>query len=107
MKKRFNIFSILKNIGKDKIKICIGLSNPKSPDNVNSVRRAAGNYGVDSIYYTGSRYLRALQYNPATVNISRDISRDIPVVGITNFLDELPKTISGKIIRRQLRSGQQ
>ena len=35
---------------------CIGLENPKSPENVGSVMRAAGCYGVNSVYYTGRRY---------------------------------------------------
>ncbi|MCW8825402.1 MAG: TrmH family RNA methyltransferase, partial [Gammaproteobacteria bacterium] len=32
--------------------ICIGLVNPKSPENVGSAMRASGNYGVDSVFYT-------------------------------------------------------
>ena len=35
---------------------CIGLHNPKSPVNVGSVMRAAGCYGVNSVFYTGKRY---------------------------------------------------
>ena len=34
---------------------CIGLYNPKSPENVGSVMRAAGCYGVASVFYTGVR----------------------------------------------------
>ena len=37
---------------------CIGLFNPKSPENVGSVMRAAGCYGVNSVFYTGVRYDR-------------------------------------------------
>jgi len=40
-------------------KVSIGLINPKSPDNVGSVMRTAGNYQVDNIFYTGTRYPRA------------------------------------------------
>lgn len=58
----------------NKSTVSIGLSNPKSPENVNSVKRAAGNFRVDSIYYTGKRYPRAAKLNPATTNMSRDIS---------------------------------
>ena len=36
-------------------KIGIGLLNPKSPENVASVLRAAGNYRVNSVFYTGTR----------------------------------------------------
>ncbi|MCP3849809.1 MAG: RNA methyltransferase [Gammaproteobacteria bacterium] len=67
--------------------VCVGLSNPKSPDNVNSVRRAAGNFQVNSIFYTGTRYPRAVRLNPATTDRSRDISRDIPVTEVANLLD--------------------
>jgi tRNA(Leu) C34 or U34 (ribose-2'-O)-methylase TrmL len=35
---------------------CIGLFNPKSPENVGSVMRAAGCYGINSVFYTGKRY---------------------------------------------------
>ena len=35
---------------------CVGLVNPKSPENVGSVMRAAGCYGVDEVYYTGNRF---------------------------------------------------
>jgi len=65
----------------------IGLSNPKSPDNVNSVRRAAGNFQVSSIFYTGTRYPRAASLNPATTDRSRDVSRNIPVTGVSSLLD--------------------
>jgi tRNA(Leu) C34 or U34 (ribose-2'-O)-methylase TrmL len=40
----------------------IGLINPKSPENMGSILRAAGCYQVKSIHYTGSRYDRARQY---------------------------------------------
>ena len=74
-------------------KICIGLSNPKSPENVNSVKRAAGNFRVDSILYTGERYPRAVKLNPATTNMSRDVSLNIPVTGVACLLDEIPKNM--------------
>ncbi len=41
---------------------CIGLSNPKSPSNVGSIMRAAGCYGVASVFYTGTRYDRAKDF---------------------------------------------
>lgn len=40
----------------------IGLIDPKSPQNIGSVLRAAGCYQVSSIHYTGTRYDRAKQY---------------------------------------------
>lgn len=69
-------------------KVSIGLSNPKSPDNVGSVMRAAGNYRVDSVYYTGERYQRALLLNQDTPNTARKVSQDIPLTGVSNLLDD-------------------
>jgi tRNA(Leu) C34 or U34 (ribose-2'-O)-methylase TrmL len=62
-----------------KLKACIGLTNPKSPENVSSVMRAAGNYRVDSVFYTGQRYPRALRLNPKTADLSRKVSQNIPI----------------------------
>lgn len=45
---------------------CIGLHNPKSPVNVGSVMRAAGCYGVNSVFYTGKRYDLAKPFNTDT-----------------------------------------
>jgi len=73
--------------------VYIGLSNPKSPENVNSVKRAAGNFRADSILYTGKRYPRALKLNPATTNMSRDVSLNIPVSGVTCLIDEIPENM--------------
>ena len=78
---------------KNQVRVCIGLSNPKSPENVNSVKRAAGNFRVDSILYTGKRYPRALKLNPATTNMSRDVSRNIPVTGVACLIDEIPENM--------------
>ena len=57
----------------------IALSNPKSPENVASVLRAAGNYGAEAIYYSGSRYPRALALGPDVPQLSRAVGRDIPI----------------------------
>lgn len=72
-------------------KVSIGLSNPKSPENVNSVRRAAGNFRVDAILYTGKRYPRALRLNPATTNMSRSVSLNIPVTAVNCLISEMPE----------------
>jgi len=76
--------------------VSIGLSNPKSPDNVNSVRRAAGNYRVDSIFYTGSRYPRALNLNPGIPNINRDVSLNVPVNGVDELVEQ--STVNMQIV---------
>ena len=52
---------------------CIGLFNPKSPENVGSIMRAAGCYGVSSVFYTGSlrnalRLSREIRAGVVTVN---------------------------------------
>jgi tRNA(Leu) C34 or U34 (ribose-2'-O)-methylase TrmL len=55
----------------------IGLINPKSPDNVGSVLRAAANYGVDKVFYTGNRYPRAIERKARMVDMSRKVSKDV------------------------------
>ena len=69
---------------------CIGLLNPKSPENVASVLRAAGNYRVNSVFYTGIRYPRAAKLNPCTVDMSRKVSKDIALTGVENLIDDTP-----------------
>ena len=64
----------------------IGLCNPKSPENVASVMRAAGNYRVDSVLYTGERYPRALKLNPDLPRLSRKVSEHIPLTQVDNLV---------------------
>lgn len=71
-------------------KVSIGLSNPKSPENVASVMRAAGNYRVDNVFYSGTRYPRALKLNPGIADLSRKVSQAIPLNGVTSLIDEAP-----------------
>ena len=52
---------------------CIGLFNPKTPENVGSVMRAAGCYGAHSVFYTGKRYALAKQFCTDTNNKHLDI----------------------------------
>jgi tRNA(Leu) C34 or U34 (ribose-2'-O)-methylase TrmL len=68
----------------DKRYSCIGLYNPKSPENVGSVMRAAGCYGVASVFYTGKRYERAADF----VTDTKRVHYDIPLIGI----DDLKKS---------------
>lgn len=68
---------------------CIGLVNPKSPDNVGSVMRAAGNYRVDSVFYTGKRYPRALMRNTNLPDMHRSVSKAVPLSeSPSEFVDE-------------------
>ena len=69
----------------------IGLINPKSPGNVNSVMRAAGNYDVSKIFYTGTRYKRALQNQGRSVNLSRKVSNNVTTSGVSCLLDAVEK----------------
>lgn len=73
------------------LNVNIGLINPKSPDNVSSIMRAAGNYQVNNIFYTGRRYKRALQHQGRTVDLSRKVSNNVSVIGINCLLEAAEK----------------
>ncbi|CAM4412292.1 RNA methyltransferase [Pseudoalteromonas ostreae] len=47
----------------------IGLINPKSPSNVGAVLRAAGCYGAEQVFFTGTRYLNAKKFHTDTKNV--------------------------------------
>ena len=68
----------------------IGLSDPKNPANVGSILRTAGNFRVDNVFYTGTRYDRARLQNQ-TQNISRKVSRHVHCEKVDNLLTELDK----------------
>ena len=72
------------------MKVSIGLINPKSPDNVGSVMRAAGNFRVDSVFYTGKRYPRALMRNPDLPDMSRKASQNVPLSEVASMIDKVP-----------------
>ena len=74
-------------------KVSIGLINPKSPENVGSVMRAAGNFRVDSVFYTGKRYPRALKLKPGTVDMSRKVSQHIPLSEAVCLIDDAPENM--------------
>jgi tRNA(Leu) C34 or U34 (ribose-2'-O)-methylase TrmL len=65
---------------------CIGLYNPKSPENVGSVMRAAGCYGVNSVFYTGKRYDRAKPFYTDT----KKIYQALPLIGGDELEDIIP-----------------
>ncbi|MFT4927372.1 MAG: tRNA(Leu) C34 or U34 (ribose-2'-O)-methylase TrmL [Phenylobacterium sp.] len=66
--------------------VSIGLSNPKSPENVGSVMRAAGCYQVDAVIYSGIRYGRAAKYNN---HDTKRVTDRIPLTGVESLLDGL------------------
>ncbi len=50
--------------------VYLGLENPKDTGNVGSVLRAMGCYQADGIFYTGSRYDRAVKHSTDTRNVA-------------------------------------
>lgn len=71
-------------------KVSIGLINPKSPDNVAAVMRSAGNFHVDSVFYTGKRYPRALMRNPDLPDMSRKVSQNVPLSEAEFMIEDVP-----------------
>ena len=65
---------------------CVGLFNPKTPENVGSVLRAAGCYGVNSVFYTGVRYDRAKEF----VTDTKKVHQKIPLIGIEDLQHVIP-----------------
>lgn len=65
---------------------CIGLDNPKGPNNVGSVMRAAGCYGVHSVFYTGERYARASALRTDT----KQVHLQIPLTGVDDLKQVIP-----------------
>ena len=53
--------------------IHLAIINPKSPENMGSILRAAGCYQAQSIRYTGERYARAKAFQTDTKNVHLDI----------------------------------
>lgn len=71
-------------------KISIGLINPKNPVNVASILRAAGCYGVASVFYTGQRYRFAKDFNADT----KSFYKVIPTIGVDNLREVVPEGAS-------------
>ncbi|PJG59115.1 RNA methyltransferase [Aeromonas cavernicola] len=64
----------------------IGLVNPKSPENVGSVMRAAGCYGASEVYYTGNRFELARRFATDT----HQMITQIPLLGVDDLLAFMP-----------------
>jgi len=71
----------------NKSDVSIGLINPKSPYNVSSIIRSAGNFSVDNVFYTGKRYPRALMRNPNLPDMHRKVGQDITLAEVNSLLD--------------------
>jgi tRNA(Leu) C34 or U34 (ribose-2'-O)-methylase TrmL len=68
--------------------VTIGLTNPKSPTNVGSVMRAAGNYNVDQVVYTGKRYAQAAKFSGTKHNTdTKNIRNKIPLTAVDDFIN--------------------
>lgn len=65
---------------------CIGLTNPKSPSNVGAVMRAAGCYGVNSVFYTGKRFDNARKFATDT----KKVYQNIPLIGADTLESMIP-----------------
>ena len=65
---------------------CIGLFNPKSPENVGSVMRASGCYGVHSVFYTGKRYDHAKEF----CTDKNRVHLNIPLIGVEDLQNTVP-----------------
>ena len=73
---------------KSKNHVTIGLTNPKSPSNVGSVLRAAGNYEVTQVVYTGKRYAQAAKFSGFKHNTdTKNIADVIPLIALDDFIN--------------------
>ncbi|MFC4701663.1 RNA methyltransferase [Glaciecola siphonariae] len=66
--------------------VSIGLVNPKSATNVAVILRAAGCYGVSSVFYTGERFARAKEFNQDT----KGMRHKIPTIAVSDLLEMTP-----------------
>ena len=53
--------------------------------------RAAGNFNIDAVFYTGERYARAAQLNTNTENLSRKVGQLIPLSAVASLIESAPK----------------
>ena len=65
---------------------CIGLYNPKGPENVGAIMRAAGCYGVNTVFYTGTRYERASAFRTDT----KQVHLQLPLIGVDDLQQVIP-----------------
>lgn len=77
----------------------LGLINPKSPENVGMVMRAAGCYEATGVFYTGERFNRARQFFTDTKNMHEKI----PLKHVAFLPDAVPQDV--KIVAIELIEG--
>lgn len=68
----------------------IGLTNPKSPDNVGAVMRAAGCYNASGVFYTGQRFEKAMSRGQKLHTDTKNVSSRIELSSIESFQGALP-----------------
>jgi len=68
--------------------VTIALTDPKTPTNVGSVMRAAGNYNVDQVLYSGNRYAHAAKFKINKHNTdTRNMRNKIPLTQVDDFIN--------------------
>lgn len=77
----------------------IGLTNPKSPENVGMVLRAAGCYEAQEIFYSGERFNRARKFWTDT----KSAGHKIPLTGVDDLFSAAP--VDAKRIAIELAEG--
>nr|WP_136252614.1 RNA methyltransferase [Ningiella ruwaisensis] len=84
--------------------VSIGLVNPKSATNVAAILRAAGCYGVKSVFYSGQRFRYAKDHvkNVSDAALFRldtkNMRAKIPLVGVDNLLTAVPKDATPVVV---------
>jgi len=68
-------------------RITIGLVNPKTPENMGAVMRAAGCFDAHGILYTGQRYDRAARF----ITDTKRRSLSIPLTAVDDLLKNKPE----------------
>lgn len=77
----------------------VGLINPKSPQNVGMVMRAAGCYDASKVFYTGERFDRARKFYTDT----QDVHEKIPLRWVDDLVSSVPEEF--KIVAVELIEG--
>lgn len=69
----------------------IGLTDPKNPENVGAVMRAAGCYNAVSVTYTGQRFNRAKARSNALQTDTKNVVSRIPLSHVDSFQIAIPE----------------
>ncbi len=80
-----------------KPQVHIGLVNPKSPENVGAVLRAAANYDIAQMFYTGERYPRAIERQARTIDMHRKVSQDVQLSQQISLTDAIADNIKSSV----------